>query len=205
MVYAFLIHTLLPGPCRILYSATYDNDEIAQIGNGSAQTAEIPSDSERSPDIMRSLRKQALQEVAESVQSAYEFRRTVSGRSIEQDLNRLQNEDILPDFELGFLRLPADELYHREKVAVWLCAANCGFSLVCHKHENRVVAENVLKLIIKYLQEHLRILNQPTESLRKGDRVELVLGKFLPRGQLLFLNSRVVRQYEKELDSVMKT
>ena len=41
--------------------------------------------------------------------------------------------------------------------------SSCGFTLICEKDENRLVAENVLNLIIRHLQEYCQILLQPAE------------------------------------------
>ena len=41
--------------------------------------------------------------------------------------------------------------------------SSCGFTLICEKDENRLVAENVLNLIIRHLQEYCQILLQPSE------------------------------------------
>ena len=116
----------------------------------------------------------------------------------------MSNEDVLPEFELGFLRLPIGQPFGTEKIVVWLGAGNTGFSLICEKSENRMLAENVLKVIIRFLQEHTRLLNTPTEARMKSDRIALILSRFLPCGTLIFMNHRVVRQLEKEVDTLMK-
>ena len=40
---------------------------------------------------------------------------------------------------------------------------SCGFALVCERDENRLVAENILNLIIRNLQEYCQIILQPSE------------------------------------------
>lgn len=139
------------------------------------------------------------------VHSEYQFRRSVSNRSIEEEMQALNQDDQLPEFELGFLRLAKDKPFFTEKCVVWLGAGNSGFTLICHKEENRVLAENVLKLLIRYLQEYLRVLNQPAEAALKADRVCLVTQKFLPDGSLTFMNHRVIRSLERELEILIKT
>lgn len=124
---------------------------------------------------------------------------------MEEDIQALNQEDQLPQFELGFLRLPAGAPFSEERIAVWLGAGNTGFTLVCNKHENRALAESVLKLLIRYLQEYLRVLNQPAEASLKAERVSLILNRFLPDGTLVFMNHRAVRGLERELEILMKT
>ena len=43
-----------------------------------------------------------------------------------------------------------------------LCSA--GFTLVCEKDENRLIAENVLDHVIRHLQEYCQIILQPSEA-----------------------------------------
>ncbi|OWF34563.1 AP-5 complex subunit sigma-1-like [Mizuhopecten yessoensis] len=188
MVNAFIIHTLLPGPCRVLYQQVYDVEQRDTTGTKS-------SDSD-----LRFLRKQKVQEVASEVHSEYQFRRAVSSRTVEQDMQRLSNEDTLPEMEQGFLRLPEMD----NMIAVWQGTGNTCCTLVCYETENRMLAENVLKILIRFLQEHLRLLHQPIEVANKPDKVAIVLNRFLPGGQLLFMNHRMVRQLEKEMDTLMK-
>ena len=139
------------------------------------------------------------------IHSEFQFRRSVTNRTIEEDIQALNQEDQLPQFELGYLRLPAGSPFSQENIAVWLGAGNTCFTLVCHKHENRTLAEAVLKLLIRYLQEYVRVLNQPAEASLKADRVSLILNRFLPDGTLMFLNNRAVRGLERELEILMKT
>ena len=138
------------------------------------------------------------------VHSEYQFRRAVQSRTVEDDIQRMGNDDTLPDFEFGCIRLPEGNPFLVERVAFWMGAGNTGFTLVCEKSENRLLAENVLKILIRFIQEHIRVLNQPSEARLKSDKIALILSRFLPNGNLLFMNHRVVRQLEKEVENLMK-
>ncbi|XP_013389295.2 AP-5 complex subunit sigma-1-like [Lingula anatina] len=197
MVYAFIIHTVSPGTCRIIYSSSF-GQEIQIIDT------QRENDPAKHGSDLRTERKQNLHRVAQLVQSEFAFRRVVTGKTLDDDLLKLNNEGTLPEFELGYIRLPVDEPFQNEKIVVWMAAVNCGFTMICEKNENRSLAENVLKLLIRYLQEHLRILNQPTEAMTKVDKIAVVLDIFLPSGQLLFMNRRLVRQFEKDLELISK-
>ena len=129
----------------------------------------------------------------------------MTNRTIEDDIQALNQEDQLPEFELGFFRLKAGQPFTDDKVVVWFGAGNTGFTLILHKEENRILAENVLKLLIRYFQEYLRVLNQPAEAALKADRVCLILHKLLPDGALVFMNHRVIRAIERELEILMKS
>ncbi|KAK3585482.1 hypothetical protein CHS0354_003330 [Potamilus streckersoni] len=193
MVYAFIIHTLLPGPCRVLFYQMYGQDDECDSKNELQRTSEL-----------KATRKAQIEQVASQVHSEYQFRRAVANRTVEEDIQTLANDDTLPEFELGFIRLLEGEPFEQTRIAVWLGAGNTGFTLVCHETENRVLAENILKLIIRCLQEHVRILSQPAETFLKVDKVCLVLSRFLPEGSLLFMNHRVIRGLEKELETLIK-
>ena len=204
MVYAFMIQTVLPGQCTVLYSNTYIPDpstdtDIAQEGNNT----EVGKS--------RTLRKERLQSIAEEIQSEYGFRVATSNRSFHTELQTLLSEGTLPDFEIGFFRLSDDTVNifrsasKEEKIVVWLAALNSGFSLICDTNENRILAESVLKILIKYFQDYCRILGEPNNVLTKSDRVALIENQFLPNGKLLFMNHRVIRQFEKELETKMKS
>lgn len=242
MVYAFIIHTLVPGTCRILYSTFFsqgtsdeadtnheesDNDPKENLNTPS--TAPPHSSSPIDEEDIRAQRKKWVLHIAHAIRSEYSFRTTGTRVSYEPELLSLQNEGILPEFELGFFRTPpliearreelvsgrppqdsshgpppGSQQLKKDKVVVWLGALNLGFALVVEKIENRMLAENVLKLLIRYLHEHVKIFTQPSEAILKADQVALVIRQFLPGGVLLPMNHRVIRQFERELDNDIK-
>ena len=200
MVHAFMIQTVLPGPCRVLYSNTYIPDPVVPSSQKKGDNTEGAGGDCTN---VRVIRKERLLSVAEEIQSEYGFRvATSSRRTYDMELQTLLSEGTLPDFEIGFFRLSADS---EEKVVVWLAALNCAFSFICDENENRIVAETVIKLLIKYLQDYCRILGEPNNALTRPDRVALIENQFLPNGKLLFMNHRLIRQFEKELEVKMKS
>jgi AP-5 complex subunit sigma-1 len=186
-----------------------EHDQFCERWSCSASPAAVPDHESAIPNskpkelIIK--QRQQSQNVADYVQSEYLFRKAVTGRTMEEDISRLNNEDTLPEFEMGFLRLPTGEPYQTEKISLWQAAANCCFTFVLERHENRSVAENVLKRLIGFFQEHFRVLNQPSEAMLKVDRVDLILDKYLPGGQLLFMNNKYSRQLEKQIEQIMKS
>ncbi|XP_078382761.1 AP-5 complex subunit sigma-1-like isoform X4 [Oculina patagonica] len=178
MVYAFLVHSLVPGPCRVLYSSSFVH--------------ESPPDGVASEDE-RARRKEQLLQVAQRVQSEYSFRYVASGNDSQEDFSGLSSTD----------ELSSGNPYQVERVVLWKGLANSGFTLVCEKDENRLIAENILDLIIRHLQEYCQIILNPSEAILKVDKVAAIIHQFLPNGQLLFMNNRYLRQVEKELEQVM--
>lgn len=212
MVYGFIIHSLLPGTCRVLYSCVFGQEsQHTDTDNWQSEGVDLHSQSTdlkgawQSTAQPRTQRKHQFLRVSQEVQSEYNFRTAVSSRSYDQDMQNLMNEGKLPDFEIGFLHLANDEVFCEEKIAVWMGALNCGFTLICEKIENRAVAECILKLLIKNLHEHCKVLTQPTDIVLRPDRIATVLQQILPAGRLLPMNHRMVRGLEKSLEIKMKT
>ena len=156
--------------------------------------------------------KDHLTEIAEQVHSEYQFRREANNLSPEEDILRLNNDDTLPDFEVGHFRTTASqESFATQSFepgdfqhVTWMGAALTAFAFVCDPTENRANSVQILKLLIRFLQEHVRVLTQPSEVVNRLDRVAEVTERIIPDGSLLFLNHRFVRQIEKDLESAMK-
>jgi AP-5 complex subunit sigma-1 len=87
-----------------------------------------------------------------------------------------------------------------EMPVIWQGVPGLGFVLLCSKSENYVQAHNVLDVIIQQLEKHLQFLTNPVMALTIVETVALIVNQFLPSGQLLFMNSRLVRQFEKQLE-----
>jgi len=154
----------------------------------------------------RESRKEQLLQVAQRVQSEYSFRYVASGGASNEDLSGLSSTDeLLSHLKTGVFRLSPGNPFKVERVVLWKGLANCGFALICEKDENRLVAENILNVIIRQLQEYCQIILQPSEAILKADKVSAITHQFLPGGQLLFMNNRFLRQVEKELEQVMNT
>lgn len=189
MVYALIIHTLVPGPCRLLYSSVFVHE---------------PEINEEVTGDERATRKEHLLEVAQRVQSEYSFRFVASEDDSAEDLTGLSStNELMSNLKSGVFRLSPGNPFKEEKVVLWKGLANAGFTLVCEKDENRLIAENVLDHVIRHLQEYCQIILQPSEAILKVDRVVTIIHQFLPNGQLLFMNTRYLRQMEKELEQVM--
>lgn len=93
--------------------------------------------------------------------------------------------------------------------------------MICELDENRLQAESILALLVRLIQVHVVAGEQRTVEVRvqqshkcskklihhqillKGDKVATILHQFLPSGQILFLNSKVVAQYEKQLEKLI--
>ncbi|XP_074141595.1 AP-5 complex subunit sigma-1 [Sminthopsis crassicaudata] len=196
MVYAFLIHTPSVAAtgdapfCRVLYSKVF----------GSEKSPDDPRPHGLERD--RLLRKEQLLAVARQAESAWKLLQQASGRPSVDILPQSSDEPIpLHDASLGVFRLRPGDPFQEAKVAVWLRVLSLSCVLVCEPHENLLLAENTLRLLGRLLLEHLKLLSSGSDLLLRGDRIELILGHFLPQGQLLFLNDQFVQGLEKELSA----
>lgn len=220
MVLAFIISTLTGDAPLVLYYQVYGQILVlAPFGTSSNEKHDFTVDS-GTGERLRQLRRQHITRVAEQVHSEYQFRREANNLTAEEDIHRLNNDDTLPEFEVGHFRVqtpvaslglhPADvedDSHSIKKIqhVTWMGAALTGFILLCDSCENRAVAGQVLRLLVRFLQEHVRVLSQPSEFASRVERVAEVLERVLPDGNLLFMNHRVVRQIEKELETAMKS
>ncbi|XP_065453461.1 AP-5 complex subunit sigma-1 isoform X1 [Chrysemys picta bellii] len=138
------------------------------------------------------------------VDSACKLLHQASGRPASDFPIQLPDEPIsLQDAPSGVFRLPPGDPFCENKTVLWLGVLSLGFALVCDPQENLTLAENTLRLVVKYLLEHLKLLNQGSDVVLKADKTEIILSKFLPHGQLLFLNDQFVQGLEKELGACL--
>ncbi|XP_066574441.1 AP-5 complex subunit sigma-1 [Amia ocellicauda] len=197
MVHSFLIHTLCPVAglqgtvSRVLYSQVFGAGELGRT--------EPAVDLE--PEARRLLEKEQLGVVARQVRSACALSREAAGKPGVPELGAAVGEEAaaLQEADSGVLRLAARDPFPRERTVLWLGVQSLGFSLVCEPHENLLLAESTLRILARHCLENLRLLGPGSEVLLKSDRIEVLLHRLLPHGQLLFLNHRFTHCLDKEL------
>ncbi|XP_049596024.1 AP-5 complex subunit sigma-1 [Syngnathus scovelli] len=199
MVVAFVIHTvcpigaLAPRESRVLYSRVFGPDEALFQD---WQRLQLHAEERR----LLSVEKLAV--VARQVQSAVSLHREASGHP---PVETLPGEEALAlqDADTGVLRLRCGDPYLQEVSALWL-AINClSFVILCEPHENLLLAEGTLRNLATHCLEHLHMLGQGSEILLKSSRVDLLLSRLLPHGQLVFLNHRFAQSLEKDMAAYM--
>ncbi|KAI4891237.1 hypothetical protein NFI96_034638 [Prochilodus magdalenae] len=198
MVVCFLIHTvcpvsaLSPGESRILYSRVFGPEDVELSGESPAEN----------PERRRLARKEKLGVVARQVRSAVCLSREASGSGCVEAV--LGEEAVaLGEAECGVLSLGRGEPFAGPSIALWLGVQALAFTLVCQPHENLLLAEGTLRNLARHCLEELRLLGTGSEVLLKSDRVDAMLQRLLPHGQLLFLNHRFAQNLDKELSSYM--
>ncbi|XP_076831218.1 AP-5 complex subunit sigma-1 [Brachyhypopomus gauderio] len=199
MVVCFLIHTVCPvaalsdgGESRVLYSRVFGAEAVVLGAAGR----------ELSPERRRLSQKERLSAVARQVRSAVCLSREASGSvSVEAALG--EESAALGEADCGVVSLGRGEPFAGPSVALWLGVQAVAFTLVCQPHENLLLAEGTLHKLARHCLEELRLLGSGSEVLLKSDRVDAVLHRLLPHGQLLFLNHRFAQNMDKELSGYM--
>ncbi|XP_017545881.1 AP-5 complex subunit sigma-1 [Pygocentrus nattereri] len=198
MVVCFLIHTvcpvsaLSPAESRILYSRDFGLEDVELSGESR----------EDNPEKRRLARKEKLGVVARQVRSAVCLSREMAG-SVYVEAVLGEEAVALGEAERGVLSLGHGEPFAGQSVALWLGVQALAFTLVCQPQENLLLAEGTLRNLARHCLEELRLLGTGSEVLLKSDRVDAMLQRLLPHGQLLFLNHRFAQNMDKELSSYM--
>ncbi|XP_043556886.1 AP-5 complex subunit sigma-1 [Chiloscyllium plagiosum] len=198
MVRGMVLLSLGPGElCRLIYSRSW----AAERQPGPAGR-ESPAEAELRHQQQRLRSKEQLAAVARQVKSSCILSRQAAEKPVP-DFGSVITEELAgsQDLDLGVFRLPAGDIYAEETTVVWAAVLSLGFALICDPHENLMLAENTLKMIVKYFMQHLNLLVQGNDVVLKTDRIEAILNTFLPHGQLMFLNCCFIQSLEKELNA----
>uniref|UniRef100_A0A0G2K3F6 Adaptor related protein complex 5 subunit sigma 1 n=1 Tax=Rattus norvegicus TaxID=10116 RepID=A0A0G2K3F6_RAT len=141
----------------------------------------------------------------------WDFRQVESLCRLQQQASGCSSTDPQPQFSAesvslheaphGAFHLAAGDPFQEPQTVLWLGVLSLGFTLVLDTHENLLLAERTLRLLARLLLDHLRLLTPGTNFLLRADRIEGILTRFLPHGQLLFLNDQFVQDLEKEFSA----
>ncbi|CAI7993822.1 AP-5 complex subunit sigma-1 [Geodia barretti] len=192
MVFAFLCHSVTGTPCRILYSAVFGDDLSMETDHDSTQKGQ------------RTTRKEQLLQVSCRVQSEYGFRTAVKDRVHRSSEDTSNDHRFQP--EKGFFRLYPGDPFLSAKAVVWSVIEECAYVMICELDENRLLAEIVLAVITRLIRDHVTSLEQKNaEILLKAEKTAAILHHFLPCGQLVFMNHRLIAQNERHLERTLAT
>lgn len=157
-----------------------------------------------SADEKRKTRKVQLKRVVERFHSIYQFFIATNSRSMDSDIQILNSDDIIPEFETGHFKLYKDDPFFQDMHVIWTTVCGLGLAFICNASENRLQAEITLKVLVRELHVLCKSILQPNDILNKPDRVGTLLSKFVPDGNLLFMNHRTIRQFEREAEAHLK-
>ncbi|XP_053560298.1 AP-5 complex subunit sigma-1 [Bombina bombina] len=200
MVYGFIIHTVGASPggndniCRVLHSKIFSCDILDEKLRAEEQYLERE----------RLKRKEQIAVVARQTESMCLQMRQASGRPASDFVVHAVDEAItLHEEDVGVYSLAPGDPFSEEKIVLWVGVFSLGFSMICDAQDNLTLAESSLRLVVKYLIDSLKLLTHSSNVVLKADKIEMTLNKFMPHGQLLFLNHQAVQTLEKELSSGM--
>ncbi|KAJ9583162.1 hypothetical protein L9F63_022494 [Diploptera punctata] len=200
MVYAFMIQTLDSKECGVIYYRAFtcysniESDNTYYLNNSNGESGICGHFRPHKLFETSTEMKELLQHVANKVQMQYSMK-------MKHSLAPVELTDSKEAFAKGiFMERKWKKESGLEIPIVWQCAPGLGFVLLCNRRENIVQAHNVLSIIIQQLEKHLQFVSNPAMALALVETVALIVNQFLPSGQLLFMNSRLVRQFEKQLE-----
>lgn len=194
MVYAFLISSLgeaakQSASGEVLFVSTYGQD----IWD------EEPLSDEPDVKTLKSLRKEQFNLVTERIQSEYEFQQRTFDIPQFQDGAFFENLPKEESIKRGIFRLQHGEVFTTDKIVVWQIRHKLAFIFILEKTESTLQAQTVLQMVVKNIDEYVKLPTQATDILQKPDKVSCILNILLPSGRLLFMNSLLIKQLEREL------
>ncbi|PSN39695.1 hypothetical protein C0J52_25976 [Blattella germanica] len=204
MVYAFIIQTLDAKECSIMYYRTFTCYNANSIFDGTPCSKSEVRNTVRDVSNVRSQKafetsiemKEFLQHIANKVHMQYTMKMKHSFVPI------LDQGDCKDTFLKGiYMERKGKEDNVTQIPIVWQCTPGLGFVLVCNKSDNCVQAQNVLDVIVQQLEKHLQFVSNPPFALALVEAIALVINQYLPGGQLLFMNNKLMRQFEKQLET----
>ncbi|XP_074760300.1 AP-5 complex subunit sigma-1 [Athene noctua] len=171
-------------PCRLLYSRAFGTPPGTPPGT----------------PRQRLRRKEQLMAVARQVVSQCRLLQSSSGRPSSPQLPLLPDEPIALQYAPGGLfQLPPGDPFPEAVTVTWLSFLAFAFALVCDPGENLALAEITLRRLVPRLHTSLRLLGPGADVLLRPEAVDLLLERFLPHGQLLFLNESFLQALDREL------
>ncbi|CAG5120140.1 unnamed protein product [Candidula unifasciata] len=188
-------------PQHLFYKFFHDDEPSdSQEVEDSQQKAEAPP---LDPVEYRKARKRKLQRVVERLHSMYLFYAATNAKTTEAEMQLLNSDAIVPEFETGHFRLIKGDPFPQDMRVIWISVNGVGVAFVCYDYDNRVQGEITLRVLVRKLHE-CRFILQPSEIFNRPEKIDILLNKFVPCGHTLFMNHRVIKQLEKECDVLFK-
>lgn len=186
MVFAFIIQTLDSQEPELVYYRFYSTSMGDTFSTKDSSSQDMPNflygTSIEKKDLLHLIIKR--------VHMLYSLK-------LKQSLIPIQNEENKTVMKGCYL----EKNWNSERFSVvWQGVPGIGFSLVGLENENISHAQNTLDLITSELQKYLQIVSYPAVTTKVLDTVALILDCFLPGGQMLFLNSSIIKSLEKQLE-----
>ncbi|XP_065650857.1 uncharacterized protein LOC101236065 isoform X4 [Hydra vulgaris] len=134
-------------------------------------------------DNCRNIEHENLVSIINRVNSEYVFRRDVANNK-----ELILKNSLIPNVHS----------------VLWKSSNGYAFVFVLVAGENITSAVDILGLIVKYSLSIFNMAeNQDSQLLQYPEKMVALLHVFLPAGQLLFLNNRLIKQLERDLNKIL--
>ncbi|XP_014822212.1 PREDICTED: AP-5 complex subunit sigma-1 [Calidris pugnax] len=134
------------------------------------------------------------------VASQCQLLQSSSGRPSAPQLPQLPDEPVLlQDAPGGLFQLPPGDPFPERVTVAWLSVVALAFALVCDPQENLSLAEITLRRLAPRLLASLRLLGPGADVLLRPETIDVLLDRFLPHGQMLFLNELFLQAVDREM------
>ena len=145
----------------------------------------------------RESRKDSTGEVVRRIQLefAFQFSANFLASSVKADENNVSVNGT-------FILYPSDP-FPNQQVVVWKVTNGIAYALICYISENLSLAENVLEVLIRVILEHSSQDMTAPKVLLEAEKVTGILHVFLPSGTLMFMNHKIVRHLEKDVEAIL--
>lgn len=194
MVFALIIQTLDSEEPEIAFYRFYSSWPITKLTlvNNPSSSSDLDSNSGNRSCLFHSSqeKKNLLMHLTKKVHMHYSLK-------LKQTLLPFQHQDSKTLLNGYFVER---DWKFENLCVVWQGVPGIGFSLICEKECNVLQAQSGLDFIVSELEKYLQLLSYPTSISKTIDSVALIVEQCLPGGQLLYLNSSLVKCIEKQLE-----
>lgn len=192
MVLAFIIQTLDSEEPEIAFYRFYSSWPTTITAKNPTSSSDLHSHSGHNSYLFESSheKKSLLTRLTKKVHMHYSLK-------LKQSLLPLQHQDSKTLLNGYFVER---DWKLENFCVVWQGVPGIGFSLICEKECNILHTQSGLDFIVSQLEKYLQLLSYPTSISKTIDSVALIVEQCLPGGQLLYLNSSLVKCIEKQLE-----
>lgn len=211
MVYAFILHTVANKDVQVLFYKIYtcygsykynvlcddisDKEELKQEEECVVKTKPIGNDESSQNFLFESIseKKELIHYISNKVHMHYSLKMKqalIPMIAVEKDTK------ISGVFRERHWKNNLDDQF----VVVWHGVRGLGFTLLCNKHENIFQAQNVLDTVIMQLEKQITLLLDPLVAVKLIETVSLIVNSYIPGGQLVFANSKLLKSFEKKVE-----
>ncbi|KAI6661607.1 AP-5 complex subunit sigma-1-like [Oopsacas minuta] len=191
MVLGFVIAKISSTSWHLIHSTLYPHPSPVSTENSHLGASPITSVDAREN------RKDSIAEVVRRIQIefAFQFSANYLASSSKTDESNISVN--------GTFLLYSNDPFSNQQIVVWRVNSGITYALICDTNENLSLAEYVLEVLIRVILDNMSQEMTAPKILLEADKITGILHVFLPSGTLLFMNHKIVRHLEKELEAIL--